>query len=432
MGITESQHEKIKRLVRDLGSADKNRRETAVALLTIMGHRAVRNLHESLKSRQPALRLHSARVLGQIGDPRSMEPLLARLADPHPDVRSLAARSLSRLDAPELVPRLIETFNKQPDPGSRQHTVTALLSKARKGDGEAKAFVRDRLLDRGENPDIRLRALEILRYLTKKESRSVTAALRKEGREDLLAEAAGLPATAGRTRGGMTRLVRDLLSSDYFTWRKAYQKIHPGMETLPDLLLAELADQGGDAALCQRIEDVLLKVGPGALDSIHGYLEKETGPEMLESLLNLLRGFSDKSSVPYLQRSLHKLGEMLESSRPDELTRARIHYLKAKTHNLLAALACNDEKDDLLDMLQLGEDFVSPLLIEAAGKIGDRPFLLPLLALYSRHLETDPAYAEAVKAAFLQIASRKRVRATHSVFKHLKGKDQQLLLKIFV
>jgi len=309
MGIKESQHEKIERLVRDLGSREATRRESAIALLTIMGHRAVEKLHEALGSPKLLLRRNSARVLARIGDPRSLEPLLTLLEDPDPKVRSVVIRNLSQFDAPAIVPRLIRAYEKTPDPEIQSHALTALHSPASRGDLKARAFVLGRILDRKENPRLRLQALSIFRDLPKKESRAVMVSLRKEGQKELMDQIEGLhdgaPGKAGR--GEVKRIVSDLMASDYFSWHETLQKVHPGIKDLPDALMNAFFRQRADAPVFQRIEAALIKYGPEALDSVHRSLEKETRPENLEALLNLLRRFSDQRSVPFLTGCLKKL-----------------------------------------------------------------------------------------------------------------------------
>ena len=41
----------------------------------------------------------AAKALGELGDPRAVEPLIKRLGDVYPDVRSSAAQALGKLGA---------------------------------------------------------------------------------------------------------------------------------------------------------------------------------------------------------------------------------------------------------------------------------------------------------------------------------------------
>ena len=434
MGIIESHQEKIAGLIRDLEATEKTRRETAIALLTLMGSRAVIKLHELLEHKDAELRCTSTAILEQIGDSRSIKPLLSLLEDPDGDVRSAAAKGLACFDDPVVISPLIQSCRETSHPGHRMRVVTTLLPLAMEGEKDARAFILERLLDRDEDLRIRLLSMEILHGLKKRESRDILAELEAEDIREITEKIEGF--TQKSTKAARPEDVRSILaalaSSDYFTWHQALERIRPGMTDIPDLLLAELSVRGGDANFCQRIEKALLKFGPTTLASIHAYFEKETRPGALESYLNLLRRFSSQSSIPYLRGCLRHLNASLRDPDLDQMNRERVHFLKCKVHETLASLNNASEKKDLLEMVEERDVHPNPLLLQAAGEIGDRRFLVPLMRLFSEYLELDAISAEAIKSAFLKIAAREKVRATHKMFKNLEGLNQQVLFKIFI
>ncbi len=78
-------------------------RQRAQQRLEETGAAAIDPLVGALESTNPVLRRNSAEMLGYIGSPRAVQPLLDSLAnDPDPSVRVQAVRSLSELDSVEL------------------------------------------------------------------------------------------------------------------------------------------------------------------------------------------------------------------------------------------------------------------------------------------------------------------------------------------
>lgn len=61
---------------------------------------------EALHHEDPNVRWESARALGVLRDPRTVEPLLVALGDRDPDVRRKAALSLSKIKDPRAVAAL--------------------------------------------------------------------------------------------------------------------------------------------------------------------------------------------------------------------------------------------------------------------------------------------------------------------------------------
>lgn len=79
------------------GAHPESREEAAEALGEIRDPRAVEPLIGALKDRDHEVRAEAADALARIGDPRAVEPLNALLGDPRPEVRRAAEKALSRL-----------------------------------------------------------------------------------------------------------------------------------------------------------------------------------------------------------------------------------------------------------------------------------------------------------------------------------------------
>jgi HEAT repeat protein len=97
VAIRSSASQEVRRLVADLtsvGPDQATRRDAAIARLTVIGTRAVRQLLDALSAR-PAPAQHTSLLLAleAIPDPRAVEPVLSGLGDGDIDVRIAAARA---------------------------------------------------------------------------------------------------------------------------------------------------------------------------------------------------------------------------------------------------------------------------------------------------------------------------------------------------
>ena len=84
----------VSSLISLLASKDGVKRSKARAALVETGKPAVASLVSALKDRNQTVRWESAKALGQIRDPKSIEALVAALRDKLFDVRWLAAEAL--------------------------------------------------------------------------------------------------------------------------------------------------------------------------------------------------------------------------------------------------------------------------------------------------------------------------------------------------
>jgi len=88
----------VEPLIRALGDKDwRVRMEAAVALGNIGDPRAVEPLIQALGDKSGSVRRVAARALGEIGDPRAVEPLTRALRDENQYVRRVAAGALGKI-----------------------------------------------------------------------------------------------------------------------------------------------------------------------------------------------------------------------------------------------------------------------------------------------------------------------------------------------
>jgi bilin biosynthesis protein len=90
----------IKRLTKNLGNNDKEVQEQAKEDLLRIGEPVVNTLIASLKKRNEIARGNAIRVLGDIGDPRAVEPLKTYLKYRADKNRVLAAFALVQIGKP--------------------------------------------------------------------------------------------------------------------------------------------------------------------------------------------------------------------------------------------------------------------------------------------------------------------------------------------
>jgi HEAT repeat protein len=83
------------------------------AAVTVLHYVRVSKEIGNLKDPVPAVRQQAAEALGQNGNPRAVEPLIAVLADPEPDVRTNAATALGQIKDPRALEPLLALFKSE-------------------------------------------------------------------------------------------------------------------------------------------------------------------------------------------------------------------------------------------------------------------------------------------------------------------------------
>jgi len=100
-------NDNIKSLMVDLSCDDILKCQNARRSLVALGHEAVPNLVEALRSKKHWVRWEAAKALAQIADPSAAQALVDALRDKEFDVRWLAAEGLIKIGHKSLKPLLI-------------------------------------------------------------------------------------------------------------------------------------------------------------------------------------------------------------------------------------------------------------------------------------------------------------------------------------
>ena len=96
----------IRNMIQLLRSNDAEHWERAVRVLVKYGAYAVPLLIDNLAEEDERIRAGVCEILGRIGDPPALEPLLDALLDRNPAVRSRAAKAVSMFDKERVLPRI--------------------------------------------------------------------------------------------------------------------------------------------------------------------------------------------------------------------------------------------------------------------------------------------------------------------------------------
>ncbi len=104
--LNEEQRERIPALIRDLGSRQWQKRQSARIALAEMGRPAVDFLAELIEHPAHVYRWECLKTLVQIADPNALELFLLALEDENFDIRWLAAEGLIKLGPSAAVPML--------------------------------------------------------------------------------------------------------------------------------------------------------------------------------------------------------------------------------------------------------------------------------------------------------------------------------------
>lgn len=98
----------VEPLVAQFHHADNSRGHNAVDALVKIGMPAFEPVLAALENEDVYARLCAARTLGELGDVRALEPLLAQLGDPHLRLRHMVALAVCKIGGDGIVERLID------------------------------------------------------------------------------------------------------------------------------------------------------------------------------------------------------------------------------------------------------------------------------------------------------------------------------------
>jgi hypothetical protein len=396
--IVPSRARHIQELLARLNSEKAAERDSAVAQLTLLGERTVEPLLGKLATSSPLFQLGALEVLDRLRDPRALPEVLALALAPEPVV---ALRAVSVAEAyPE--PRTAQILAKAllAGPPERRRAAARSLSRIHgAGVVEAVEPLLDVLFDEDEDETLRLGILEDLASLDPPlDSRTLPLVLKR-----------------------LTTSHDTALGARAQTLLRRSSRAGRAGDTLPDLL-DRLGDPALGAAEAETLAPVVARLGAADVETLHKALERSRSPLAVRVLADALGGARTTASIPVLQRTLERLGYEGGEPLPEEEGMARAQT-KAHVHAALAALDSRIALFDLRRLLAAPPPRALPLLLRAAGAIGDGSMVPALARLSNEH----PEHFEACAHTFAAIARRQRLRRTSAALRLVRTQDRPVL-----
>ncbi len=200
-------------LVEELTRVDEHSSRNVAEAIAAFGTMATPALLELLVDPSRAVaRVWAARILGQIGDARAVDDLVARLNDRDDRLRMAAAEALGAIGDPRALQSIVRATLRDPAPQVRAHAAGAVAQI----EGERAVDVMVAAL---ADPDYatRIRALEAFETMRVEDTSPLEAALR-----DPNAEVRRRAALALERVGYLDRVVAQLTAGDQATRTRAY------------------------------------------------------------------------------------------------------------------------------------------------------------------------------------------------------------------
>ena len=246
--------EAIPLLLAELRLVDEWASPRLAEVLVSFGPAALGPLLEALADEtQTNSRVWAAQILGRIGDPSVVQPLISRLRDRTETVRMSACEALGRLKDQRAVNDLMQVALRDPVPPVRAEAARAL---GMVGD----ASVVPSLVTLLSDPDYwaRLRAIEAIEQIKPADPWCLDLALR-----DASPEVRGRAAVALQRIGLLDKRIEELVSPDRAVVERAHNTlVEMGRAGLMESLLAFL--EHADFRIRARMADVLGEVGSQA------------------------------------------------------------------------------------------------------------------------------------------------------------------------
>jgi HEAT repeat protein len=111
--IPETTEDRIIRLLYDLEDKSSSLRDDVAFLLRTLGRKEITILINVLKHEDPIIRKNAAYILGNLRDPKTVEPLIEALNDENADVRGEVVRTLGAIRDERATEPLIKMLNDE-------------------------------------------------------------------------------------------------------------------------------------------------------------------------------------------------------------------------------------------------------------------------------------------------------------------------------
>lgn len=367
--------EAVKPLVQFLKEAEKTDSYIINALASY-GQEILPDINPLLKDKNKNIRRSGAQVLGVIGSPRALDPLIGALKDPDHEVRAAAAQALGKIPDKRSVPPLVSAVNDKSQE-VKQEAAFALVSLS----GKTIAYLN--MLLRSEDPKERQGAVTALSHMGDEKSLSLVKAALQDADAEIRIHAAQGLAAFGQKGGDL--LISALNDPDMNVRRAAvislgeiqyFRAARPVLKLLNTELKADVLR-------------ALIMIGT-----------EETLPALFSSL-------KDKDPVirSMTAEALGEIGDQKAGSKLIPLLSDRNRDVQ-----MSAALALGKLKDpaatrQLLQLLAEGDMHIRRSAAQALGLAGDKEAVAPLLKVLS---EGDAGLSREALIAINLISQRTR------------------------
>jgi HEAT repeat protein len=429
MPILPSRAKEIQELVERLASPSAAHRDSAVARLTLLGTRGVDALLASLPTAGRTARLAALEVLERLAPPQAAPEVLALCQEKDVEI---AVRALKVATAyPQ--PRTLDVLTRILEGGAPEARRAAAESLARLNvSGLVSAIdpLLDVLLDDGEDDALRVLVFDALGTLSSRTLLPLVERLRTSPSPALCARvlqweaarAGSAPPAAVPER--LVRRLGDLGELPLAEERALFAELATvGLPAL-ELVLEELLGPDTVPAVVLRLGRALRHFGPEAAEPIGDALDRATDLAAIRVLADALAHYGAPASIPPLLRALQRLDA---STRGGRTGANAVADVKARIHLALAALDSRVALYDLREMLLEPPSGATPVLLDAAARIGDKTLVPALARLAAREGRTRTECASALGA----IVRREKLRRSSPAVKGLRPPDRAALEAIW-
>jgi len=420
----------IPRLVRRLGSPDASRADSARARLAILGARAVEDLIVALEGRDRRVRERVMPLLALIRDPRGRAPLIATLLDDDPRMRELAAESLARFPAPDVVLALERTLQRDAQEAVRVAAVRALVEHCTAGRDDAVRRPLELLLDPAQPRPVRVAAFALVPTLPAAQRRGILTRLGADPSDEIRQLAHGFEAELGEAGEPATSripaLLADLASPRYATWNAAVQRLARSGAAIVRPLVAEMCERSADPEFATRAGMALKALGRRHAPGIADALDRVDDPLALHVLVEVIGTIGEPALVyrfkDLLDRMAQATGEGASGAAPDAVRRVR-----ARAHLELARIGSRVAIQDLRSALAESPGRIELELLAAVEIVGKREEIPILLGAFGRE---EPYVCARIADAVRAIMKRERIRRDDRTLQRLGASERESLGRI--
>lgn len=406
----------IPELVRRLGSRRPTEVDAARERLSVIGSRSVDSLVEALDEDNRRIRENAMPLLALIQDPRGREPLTAMLLDRDPRMREVAARSLARFPSRESISSLERLLAKERVHEVRVAAVHGLIELYEAGQESALRRVIALLLDRSEEPRLRIASLTLLRLLRPAVRRGLLRTLREDPDQAIARKAAEIEeddeSQSASSRAAIERQLRALAAGDYSVWNEAVHRLVATGAAAVGPLVDQMCRRSHDPEYCARAGMVFKGLGPRRARGLAEFLDRVDDPLPLQVLVEVAGALGEKSLI-------YRLKDVIERVRPSGGGFDPMQRVRAKAHLELARIGSRVAIQDLREMLSDARRSVDLEILASLTLIGKKDEILDLLRAYQRE---DRFMRERIARVVRAIMKRERIRRNSAMF-HALGAD---------